>query len=196
MTMSAEKRHYTYADYLTWPDDERVELIDGIICMSPAPTPTHQRIIRQLLRQIGSYLDDKRCEVLPSPLDVRLFEAEGDDPRATDTVVQPDLMVICDPSKLDERGYRGAPDMIIEILSPSTRRRDRLVKMNLYQRAGVREYWIADPENESVMVFLLGEDGVYHIHEDYGRSDMAQVNILEDCQIDLSRVFPERNDGP
>ena len=98
--------------------------------------------------------------------------------------------MICDKSKLDEHGCKGAPDMVIEILSPSTRRHDRLVKLNLYQRAGVREYWIADPDNKSVQVFTL-ESGALKIREDYGREDIAKVNVLDGCFIELSKVFSE-----
>ena len=119
-----------------------------------------------------------------------MFEREGDKPDDVDTVVEPDITVICDPKKIDDRGCRGAPDMVIEILSPSTRRLDRLVKLNLYQRAGVREYWIVSPEEKAVLVMLL-EDGYFRISESYECGDMAKVNVLDNCMIDLSKVFPE-----
>lgn len=109
-----------------------------------------------------------------------------------DTVVEPDISVICDQSKLDNYGCKGAPDMIIEILAPSSLRHDRLVKLRLYQRAGVREYWIADPQNRSVMVFLSDDSGSLRLHEDYGRNDVAKVNVLDGCFIELSKVFSEQ----
>ena len=105
-------------------------------------------------------------------------------------VVEPDVSVVCDRSKIDKRGCKGAPDLIVEILSPPTRRHDRLVKLNLYQRAGVWEYWIADPDNESVQVFTL-ESGALKIREDYGREDIAKVNVLDGCFIELNKVFSE-----
>ena len=100
------------------------------------------------------------------------------------------LSVVCDNSKLDSHGCKGAPDMVVEILSPSTRRHDRLVKLGLYQKAGVQEYWIADPENQTVQVFLLEDSGALRVHEDYGRNDIAKVNVLDGCFVELSKVFP------
>ena len=105
-------------------------------------------------------------------------------------MVEPDVSVVCDRSKIDKRGCKGAPDLIVESLSPPTRRHDRLVKLNLYQRAGVWEYWIADPDNESVQVFTL-DSGALKLREDYGREDVAKVNVLDGCFIELSKVFSE-----
>ncbi len=106
-------------------------------------------------------------------------------------MVEPDISVVCDRSKLDKHGCKGAPDLIVEILSPSSLRHDRLVKLNLYQRAGVREYWIADPENRSVMVFLPDSNGSFRLREDYGWEDVAKVNVLDGCFIELNKVFSE-----
>lgn len=159
MALSAEKERYTFADALTWPDDERVEIIGGeVFLMAPAPSRGHQEISGALFAQLYNCLEGKRCKVYHPPFDVRLFEREGDKPEDIDTVVEPDLTVVCDMDKLDDMGCKGAPDMVVEILSPSTRRHDRLVKLGLYQRAGVREYWIVDPENKAAQVFL--QDGV------------------------------------
>ena len=126
-----------------------------------------------------------------APFAVRLFERDGEAPEDVDTMVEPDLSVVCDSDKLDDHGCKGAPDLVIEILSPSTRRHDRLVKLGLYQRAGVREYWIVDPENKAVQVFLQDGGGSLKIHEDYGREDVAKVNVLNGCFVELSKVFPE-----
>lgn len=190
MSLPAEKLRYTFADVLEWPEDERAELIDGEPIMMAPPSRMHQGIVSELNRQIGNYLDGKTCRVYPAPFGVRLFEEDGDSPEDVFTMVEPDLSVICDMSKLDDRGCKGAPDMIMEILSPSTRRYDRLIKLNLYQRAGVREYWIVNPEDKTVQVLLL--EGTHFIHhEDYGETDVAKVNVLDGCIIELSKVFSE-----
>ena len=191
MALPAEKDRYTFADVLAWDDGERAELIDGeIFLMAPAPSRGHQKVSGALFAQLYNYLEGKRCEVYHPPFDVRLFERDGDGPEDVDTVVEPDITVVCDPSKLDDRGCKGAPDMVVEILSPSTRRHDRLVKLDLYQRAGVREYWIVNPEDKTVQVLTL-KNGLLLPQEDYGRKDMAKVNVLDDCLIDLNKVFSE-----
>lgn len=128
---------------------------------------------------------------LSRPFGVRLFERDGDRPEDVDTMVEPDISVVCDRNKLDQYGCKGAPDLIVEILSPSTQRHDQLVKLNLYQRAGVREYWIVDPENETVRVLIRCGDGTLRTHEVYQREDVARVNVLEGCFIELSKVFSE-----
>ena len=182
---------YTYADLLEWEGDTRYELYGGQPRAMSSPSDVHQEILGELHLQFGNYLRGKKCKVYFAPFDVRLFEEKGDRPEDTDTVVQPDLMVVCDPEKVDRHGVRGAPDLIIEILSESTRKLDRLIKFNLYQRAGVREYWIVDPVSRTVAVYTL-EEGAYHGAETYGPDAVAPVGVLEDCQIDLSAVFPER----
>ena len=121
---------------------------------------------------------------------MRLFEKDGDAPEDVDTVVEPDITIVCDPAKLDDLGCKGAPDMVIEILSPSTQRHDRLVKLGLYQRAGVREYWIVNPDDQTVQVMLLDGGGVLQLHEVYDRQAVAKVNVLDGCFIELSKVFP------
>lgn len=156
-----------------------------------APSSTHQAISMEISRQLANYLEGKRCRVYPAPFDVRLFEKDGDTPKDVDTVVEPDISVVCDKSKIDMRGCKGAPDLIVEILSPSSLRKDRLVKLRLYQRAGVREYWIVDPENKTVQVFLSDSVGTLSPHEDYGREDVAKVNVLDGCFIELNKVFSE-----
>lgn len=159
--------------------------------MMVPPSSVHQEIAAELIRQLGNYLDGKQCRVYPAPFGVRLFEEDGDTPEDVDTMVDPDISVVCDRSKIDKQGCKGAPDLVIEILSPSTRRHDRLVKLELYQRAGVREYWIVNPEDKTVQVMLHNGAGSLRIHEDYGQEDNAKVNILDDCLIDLSKVFRE-----
>lgn len=191
MALPAEKERYTFADVLTWPDNERAEIINGEpVMMAPPPSRVHQEISFEISRQIGNYLDGKRCKVYPAPFGVRLFEQDGDSPEDVDTMVEPDISIVCDPSKLDDHGCKGAPDMVVEVLSPSTQRHDQLVKLGLYQRARVREYWIIDPADRSVQVFVL-EDGRYTAKDFGAAGDRLRVNVLEDCTIDLSQVFPE-----
>ena len=192
MALPAEKERYTFADILAWNDGERAEIIDGeVFLMAPAPSREHQKVSGEIFRQLANYLEGKRCEVYQAPFDVRLFEKDGDTPEDVDTVVEPDIVVVCDHSKLDDRGCKGAPDMVVEILSPSTQRHDRLVKLSLYQRAGVREYWIVSPDDQTVQVLTLS-NGLLLPHEVYSRKDVAKVNALDGCFIEWSKVFPER----
>ena len=191
MSEPASKMPLTYADYLADESNDRYELFDGEIVMQAAPSSVHQEISMELSRQFANYLIGKKCRVYHAPFDVRLFEKEGDSPKDIYTVFQPDIFVICDRNKIDNRGCKGAPDLVIEILSPSTARYDWIDKMNQYQKAGVREYWIADPQNQLVHVFLL-KDGQFFPQRVYDRTETAEVNVLDGCSIDLSRVFPEQ----
>lgn len=191
MALPAKKERYTFADVLTWGENERIEIIDGEAVMMAPPSSVHQEIAAELTRQLGNYLEGKRCKVYPAPFAVRLFERDGEAPEDVDTMVEPDLSIVCDRDKIDKQGCRGAPDLVIEILSPSTHRHDRITKYNLYQRAGVREYWIVEPEAQTVQVFLCNENGLLLPHESYGRGDVARVNVLEGCFIDLGKVFSE-----
>ena len=174
---------YTIEDIFALPDGERAELIDGKIYYMAPPTWKHQRISGYLHNQIYNYIrsNNGQCEVLAAPFAVFLKDDDIN-------YLEPDISVICDPSKLDDIGCKGAPDLIMEILSPSTNRHDKLTKFNLYQRAGVREYWIVDPVSKSVQIFVL-EDGHYAAKDFGSAEEKVQVNVLEDCKIDLSQVF-------
>ena len=148
-TVKKINRQFTYADYLTWPDDERWEIIDGeAYAMTPAPTTRHQRISRELGRIVVSFFRGKTCEPFSAPTDVVLDDRN---------IVQPDILVVCDPSKITEKNIQGTPDLIIEILSPSTAIKDRREKRGLYERFGVSEYIIIDPLGESAERFTLVE---------------------------------------
>jgi len=174
---------YTYYDYYNWDDDKRWELIEGAPhLMAPAPGASHQRISGNIFKRIGVYLEGKTCQVYYAPFDVRLNAETGDD-----TVLQPDIVVVCDSKKITERGCYGAPDMVVEILSPSSVKHDRLVKFKLYQQAGVREYWIVDPESRTVQIHLL-ENGKFDF-KIYGEEDTVNVHVLDDCRISLNQVF-------
>ena len=173
-----QENRYTLADALAWDEQDRIELIYGDPVMMAPPTRAHQKAVMELSAQLHAYLKGKKCEVYPAPFAVRLFEGAGDLPENTDTMVEPDIAVICDPEKLDEIGCKEAPDFILEVLSPSSQRHDRLVKFNLYQTAGVKEYWIADPANRIVEAFLL-ENGIYTVKELGLADSILRVNVLD-----------------
>jgi len=178
-------RLFTYADYCTWDDDQRYELIGGrVYAMSPGPSSGHQGVGLSLVRELAVFLKGKHCRMFFAPFDVRLNADKEDN-----TVVQPDIVVICDHSKIVSSGCIGAPDLIIEIASPSTARRDKTLKFDLYKKSGVREYWIVDPETKTVSVHLL-RDGEYIIRA-YTDADTAPVHVLEGCSIDLSEIFED-----
>lgn len=151
---------FTYGDYCRWPEDERWELIEGQpFNMSPAPTRQHQKLVLEIGRQLGNQLEQGPCEVYVAPFDVRL--AKGDEPdNEIVNLVQPDVAVICDQAKLDDAGCRGAPDWIVEVLSPSTAAKDQTDKFALYERHGVREYWLVHPTDRVLTVYRL-QDGTY-----------------------------------
>lgn len=185
---------WTYADYLSWPDDERWELIDGAAyAMSPAPARQHQKISQELNRQFANYLKGKKCEVYAAPFDIRLINSIDDSMNTADdyigNVVQPDIVVVCDQNKLDEKGCKGSPDLIIEILSPSTARMDMTTKFELYQRHAVKEYWIVHPNDQTILVFKLTEIGLYGVPDRYCAEDTIPVILLGDLVIDLESVF-------
>lgn len=185
-----ERQRYTYDDYLSGPEGERWELIDGVpYDMTPSPSADHQRILRDLSTHFSVYLKDRSCEAFFAPFDVRLPQGDEKD-EDVPTLVQPDLIVVCDKSKLDEKGCRGAPDLIVEVLSPSTARKDMKEKRDLYERSGVREYWLVHPGDRTISVFLLSVDGIYGKPEVYGDKDEIKVFILDDLRIDLRTVFP------
>lgn len=174
---------YTYADYCQWPEDERWELIDGEAYAMTAPSRLHQDLVFEIAGQIRNYLQGKPCKGYVAPFDVRLpRQDEADD--KVDTVVQPDISVICDKTKLDKLGCRGAPDWVIEILSPSTALKDLNAKRNLYQRHGVEEYWIIHPEDRWIMVYLLDVQGQYGQPDVFGMDEPTLVQRFPDLSID------------
>ncbi len=183
------KKTYTYRDYLKWDDNVRVELINGVVYdMTPAPVRKHQEILTVLIVKFGTFLKDKKCRLYPAPFDVR-FPSEGESPDDSSTVVQPDISIICDRGKLDEKGCVGAPDLVVEILSPATAAKDMREKLSLYERHGVREYWVIHPAEEILLVFLPGADGNYARPRVYSRDDVVAVKIFRGLKIHLSEVF-------
>ena len=164
-----DRQHHNYGEYLGWPDDVRYELIDGeaYLMAPPAPTISHQTVAGEIYRQLANALDGKPCVPLIAPVDVRLPKADETD-EAIDTVVQPDVMVVCDPDKISERGVRGAPDWVAEVLSPGTASHDQITKRSTYERAGVAEYWLVHPTDRVLTVYRL-ENGAY------GKPDMQEL---------------------
>ncbi|MDR0289469.1 MAG: Uma2 family endonuclease [Treponema sp.] len=181
-----EETWYTYADYKDWELDEgeRYEIIRGVAYCMSAPNTMHQEILMELGRQFANYLIGKPCKVYPVPFDVRLFYKEDE---SDDTVVQPDIVVICDEKKRGTEGCRGAPDLAIEILSPSNPAIEMQRKFELYREAGVREYWVADPENNRLTVYRF-QDGKI-LTDTYGSADTVPVAILPGLNILLGQVF-------
>jgi Uma2 family endonuclease len=186
---------YTYADYLQWAGGERWELIHGVSYnMTPAPPPRHQRVATELVRQIANFLTDKSCEVFAAPFDVRFPDNSGAD-AAVETVVQPDISVICDAGKIDERGCLGAPDLVVEILSEETAGRDEGTKFSLYERYGVREYWIVNPWDETVRVYALNARGKYDFPVCVTKRETARSSVIQGLAVDLGEVFPTEGRG-
>ncbi|HNV92256.1 MAG TPA: Uma2 family endonuclease [Thauera aminoaromatica] len=177
-----KEKHYTYADYLQWPDETRYELIDGeAFLMSPAPLVEHQEVAGEVYYQLRNQLDGQPCRPYIAPVDVRLPRKDEAD-AAIDTVVQPDVLVVCDPAKIDRRGVRGAPDWLLEVLSPSTAAHDQIAKRRTYERAGVREYWLVHPGDRTLTVYLL-DNGQYGRPEIYELKDATPIGVLPGVSI-------------
>ncbi|MCL2398866.1 MAG: Uma2 family endonuclease [Defluviitaleaceae bacterium] len=174
---------YTNKDLDEWKKKNRWELIYGVAYAMASPSANHQMIVLEMAGQFRSYLKGKKCRLLLSPFDVK-FKMENEE----DIRVQPDLFVVCDTSRINKNHYQGAPDLIIEVLSPSTGKKDKTEKFQLYQRFGVKEYWIADPVHKTIDVFTL-EDGKYGAPRTYGDADTIKVHVLEDCHVTLADVF-------
>ncbi|HRF12495.1 MAG: hypothetical protein AW09_000088 [Candidatus Accumulibacter phosphatis] len=172
-----DHNYHTYADYLAWPEDVRYELIDGTAyLMAPAPTLEHQEVAGEIYFQLRQALAGNTCRVFIAPLDVRFPKTEAADERI-DTVLQPDVLVVCDLSRLDHRGVCGAPDLVVEVLSPSTASHDHVWKRRVYERSGVREYWLVHPIDRMITVYRL-QDGEYGKPEVMELSGETVVGIL------------------
>jgi len=183
------KLFYTYADYLSW-DEGRWELIDGELWdMTPAPSRQHQEISISLSSLLHEFFKKRDCSVYAAPFDVRLSSPDGAEDYATTTVVQPDISVICDREKLDDRGCIGAPDLIIEILSPSTAAKDLKVKRALYEKHGVNEYWLVHPTDKIVLAYLLGEDDQYGKAQILDQEDVLRSVVFEELEIILKELL-------
>ena len=183
---------FTYGDYYNWNDDKRWELIYGVAYdMTPAPLRVHQDVSGYIFYIFYDYLKDKECKVYEAPFDVRLPESdEADDD--IPTVVQPDILVVCDKSKLDRRGMRGAPDLVVEILSEHTAKKDMTVKLDLYERHRVKEYWIVNSNGKNIMVFKFdNKSKKYKRPETYFPGDELKAGIFKGLIINVDDVFKE-----
>jgi Uma2 family endonuclease len=183
-------RTWTYADYRTWPDTIRCELIDGVFYdMSPAANRFHQQVSWRIEEQIAAFLKYKPCRAYHAPFDVIFPDRPNEEEDEVRTVVQPDILVVCDRTKLTDKGCTGAPDWIIEILSPYTSKKDLNEKFNLYERHGVREYWIVDPGDKYVQVYLLNENRRYGEASIYLKNAAVPCRVLAGLSIGLASVF-------
>ncbi len=179
---------YTYADYLKWDFKERVELILGkIFKMSPAPNSRHQRLSMNISGQIWEYLKGSPCQVFPAPFDVRIPRKSKDD-KDIITVVQPDICVVCDKSKIDTRGCLGAPDIVVEILSPSNNTVELNNKFDIYEESGVQEYWIVSPQDNTFILNTL-TDGKYITSRPMAAGKVFTSAVLPGFSIDLKELF-------
>jgi Uma2 family endonuclease len=186
---------YSYADYLTWQLNEAVELIKGKIqLMSPAPNVKHQRISIYLSSRLFYYFENKACHVFSAPFDVCLYDRTKSllANKEITTVVQPDICVICNNSKLDEQGCNGAPDWIIEILSKGNSKKEVKIKHALYAESGVKEYWLVFPYEEVIPQFVLNdENNSYQLVNSYADDDVAVPYLFADLAIDLPTLFKD-----
>lgn len=184
-----QEQRYTYKDYLTWDEEERWELLDGIpYNMSPAPSRKHQECVGELYRHFANYLEGKKCQAFIAPFEVCLLLNNQSSNEEIENVVQPDVLIVCNEKKLNDRGCKGSPDLVVEVLSPATAKKDRNEKLKLYEQAGIKEYWIVDPIHETIEVFAL-QNGKYGHAETYSNIDELQVGIFEDLMIDLKNIF-------
>ena len=182
--------YHTYGDYLRWDDDRRWELIDGVAyAMAPAPNWRHQELAGEVFRQIATQLKDKPCRPAIAPLDVRLPKAEESD-EAIDTVVQPDVMIVCEPGRIDRRGVRGAPTFVLEVLSPSSASHDQIRKRQVYERAGIREYWILHPIDGVLTIHRLGSEGAFLPPEFVEASGPVALSSVPGLSVDFTGLYP------
>lgn len=177
------EQKYTFADYRQWPENERWELLEGVPYAMATPQRIHQKIVFEMGVQVGVFLRGKNCDAYPAPFSVRLPRKDEADDKI-DTVVEPDLSVICDRSKLDKYGCRGAPDWIVEVLSPSTALRDMNSKRSLYEQHGVKEYWIVHPTDRWIMVYQPDAQGHYGQPQIFGMAEPTPVSLLPEFSID------------
>ena len=182
---------YTYADYLLWRFKEQVELLRGkLFKMSPAPREIHQRVLNEINFELMSFFRNKTCRVYPAPFDVRIPAkgAKGMTDNQIYTIVQPDLCVVCDLEKIDGRGCVGAPDLVVEILSPSNSRKDLKDKYEIYQEAGVPEYWIVDADDKAIYRYVL-EGDIYIGLPPVSEGDVFHSRKFPEMEIDTKLIF-------
>ena len=180
---------YTYADYLQWKFEERLELFRGKIFKLSSPNTRHQDISRNILVPVALFLKKKSCKVFAAPFDVRLPVKNKKKDDEITTVVQPDICVICDETKIDSRGCCGAPDLMVEILSPGNSKKEIRLKHELYEEAGVKEYWIVNPVEENIVVFILNEERKFCGLKMYASGDTIESLAVNGLKINLNEIF-------
>lgn len=186
-----ESLTYSYANYMNWLFDERLELIKGrIFKMSPAPSRLHQKISVNLLRALANFLHEKPCDVYSAPFDVR-FPTKSKADKDIYTVLQPDLCVICDKSKLDDRGCLGTPDLVVEILSPGNNKKDLLTKYEIYEEFGVKEYWVVSPSDKTLLIYTLNEKGKYKPSKLFTLSEEVTSSVIPGFVLSIDAVFKD-----
>lgn len=182
---------YSYAHYLNWLFDDRVELINGkIFKMSPAPSPYHQQISIRIASELFLFLKSNDCQVYTAPFDVR-FPTESKADKDIYTVLQPDICVICNRAKLDDRGCIGAPDIVVEILSPGNNKTELLNKYNVYQEFGVKEYWVISPAEKTFLKYTLDNSGKYQPSKLFTLSEKVTSAVLPGFELNLDEVFDD-----
>jgi len=187
---SKTNKNLTFSDYLSFPYDERWELIDGTAYkMTPAPSLEHQEISGQLFYLIKCFLKNKPCKVLSAPIDVRFSDNDSYDDKNVRTVVQPDIIVVCNKEKLDNHGCKGAPDLIVEILSPESAARDMNDKLHLYEKYGVKEYWIINPSERTLSLYRLDKGNTYSRPEIIRGKDLVNTSVLDGFEISVDDIF-------
>lgn len=190
LTVSKDTKRdsFTYADYLTWPEGERWEIIDGEAFSMSSPGQIHQEILLSLATKFFVFLEGKPCKVFVAPFDVRLKKKHETD-KGCSTVIQPDLMVVCAKEKLDGKGVKGNPDLVVEIVSPSNARHDLMRKFNLYELHQIKEYWIIHPEERYLLIFQLDENGRYGRPENHGDDDRIKVSLFPELTIETKKLW-------
>ncbi|RZJ80158.1 MAG: Uma2 family endonuclease [Flavobacterium sp.] len=184
-----ESMTYSYAHYLNWLFDERVELIKGkIFKMSPAPSRVHQKISFSISLAIGNFLKKRSCEVYVAPFDVRFPKSSKAD-QDVFTVLQPDICVVCDLNKLDDRGCIGAPDLVVEILSPGNNKKELLYKYQVYQEFGVKEYWVVSQGDQSILIYTLDSEGKFRPSKIFTQGEEIISTVLPGFVLKLDDVF-------
>lgn len=186
---------YSYADYLSWKIEQALEIIKGKVFKMAAPSTPHQRLSWKLVRIIDKHFEGHSCEAFFAPFDVRLLDKKRSTKADKDiyTVVQPDICIICDTQKIDNRGCLGAPDLMIEILSPGNSKHEMKIKKDLYAESGVREYWIVDPTSETVSRYNIEAEGIFGRPYIFVSDEVMPSGIFPDFLLQLNELFPETN---
>lgn len=186
-----KEKHVTYRDYASWGENVRCEVLDGVvISYNFSPSVRHQVVLGNLHHLLRNQFEGKACDVFIAPLDVYLFADESGPTDDTDQWVEPDLFILCGNQTLGDKGIYGAPELIAEVLSPSNPKNDKVYKLNKYEQAGVKEYWIVDPFYQMVDVYILKGENLQLTHS-YGVEDTVTSDLFNDLSVDLKQVFTE-----